>query len=337
MFHKSAGTENAYHSTHGIEAGVLLQFTKNQQSLLIPRIWEIKKRNTEVILSVRKLLFSFLKLSQLTFLFLFVSLMLTNSAQAGAWKERRDLKKMCKESYKECQKENSKKECYDEKRQCRIDNGVNFGADLKFLFGQAKDIITRALGKVDIKRGEDPTYGYYTQISVEAAYLKFAPGFTINHPNFQSYVTLPETTETKYLHFYVYDSDLQLDNYVTQLQTSPGRSFPRFFDGRVFESLTGVEYVTQSGKGYQFYFDSTHDIFGSFLPSKLVGEAIKGVNFVKNYFPYISALVPDVNSVPFNLKYQGVKIGRASLLSQKSFQYSSGVVVLFDHNVIRSL
>ncbi len=284
----------------------------------------------EVILGVRKFHFS------LFVLYIFTTVRISITAQASSWSERRDLKKMCKETYKECKKERARRECNGEKRDCRIENGVNFGADLKFLFGEAKDILSKVLGKVQIKRGEDPFYGFYTQISIEAAFFKFAPGFTVNHPEFQSYVTLPEATSDKYLHFYIYDTDLKLDNYVTQLQTSPGRSFPRFFDGRVFEFLTGVEFVSKSGRGYQFYFDSTHEIFGSFLPSKIVGEAIKGVNFVKNYFPYISALVPDVNTVPINLKYEGVKIGRASLLSQKSFQYSSGVVVLFDHNVIRT-
>jgi hypothetical protein len=45
-------------------------------------------------------------------------------------------------------------------------------------------------------------------------------------------------------------------------------------------------------------------------------------------------LLPDVTTIPFNLKYEGVKVGRASLIAQKSFENSSGVVVLFDHAVI---
>jgi hypothetical protein len=264
----------------------------------------------------------------------FTLLTLLPTAEAGKLAERRALKKQCKDEYTQCKKEGSRSECYQEKKACRRENGVSLGDDLKFFFTEAKEILNKTLGKVKIARGEDQENGYYTKITLEAAYLKFMPSLTVQHENFDSYVTIPDDSSNKHLEFYIYDSDLKLDNYVMQLQTTPGRKFPKFFDGRTFDFLTGVQFTAKNGKAYQFYFDSVHDVFGTFLPSKIVGEAIKTVNYVKNYLPYVGALLPDVTTIPFNLKYEGVKVGRASLIAQKSFENSSGVVVLFDHAVI---
>lgn len=278
---------------------------------------------------------SFLSLRNFyVFAFSFSFLLTINSAEAGKLAERRALKKQCKDGYNQCKEEKSKSACFQEKKDCRRENGVSIGDDVKFLLGEAKEILNKTLGKVKIAREEDAEFGYYTKISLEAAYLKFMPVLSVQHPDFQSYVSIAEDTKTKYLEFYIYDSDLKLDNYVVPLQTTPGRKFPRFFDGREFDFLTGVQYSAKNGKAYQFYFDSAHDVFGTFLPSKIVGEAIKSVNYVKSYIPYVGMLLPEVTTVPINLKYQGVKVGRASLIGQKSFENSAGIVVLFDHAII---
>jgi hypothetical protein len=273
-----------------------------------------------------------------TFSVLFFSLILFSaslSAYGGELADRIALKRMCKAQYKACKLEKPRKVCRAEKKQCRRDNGVAFGDDLKFIFGKAKKIIQTALGKVKIERGEDDEYGQYTKLTVEAAYLYFAPRIEYHPPQLQSYVLLPEQPGVKVVEFYVYDSDFGNGNFVQELQTSPGRQFPPFFDGRVFDVLTGVQLTTKKGKPYQFYMDLNNQVFGSFLPSKLVGRAIQALNFVKNYFPYIRDFVANVKYVPINLKYKSVKIGRATLLSQSNFENSAGFVVLFDHQVIK--
>ena len=60
------------------------------------------------------------------------------------------------------------------------------------------------------------------------------------------------------------------------------------------------------------------------------------LNELKNKSKWTSWL-PNLNSVPVNLKLEKEKVGRVSLLSADEHGNNSGIVVLFDHAQIKSI
>lgn len=266
---------------------------------------------------------------------LFVLLLSGFASEANA-QSRRELKRMCRDQYKQCRKENSRKQCRKEKRQCRKDNGVTFLDDIKNIKNKLNVFAQKVASHVEFTLGNDENKGEYievkvmTKLNVDMGDLSYYPA------NYDSYISFAEGNGTRDILIRVYTSDLEERGIGEELQTSPGRSFPKFIDGVRYESLYGEPLKVAKKEGYQVYFDGEKKIFGVFIPSGVVGQGISKLNELKNKTKWTSWL-PNINSVPVNLKLQKERVGRVSLLSNDEHGNNSGIVILFDHAQIKSI
>lgn len=270
-----------------------------------------------------------------SFLFLLATLSFAMPTQAHA-QSRKELKKMCREQFKQCKKSNSRKYCRKQKKQCRKDNKVTFKDDLKLFQEKLFNFAQKVAGTVELSLDTDENKGEYIEVKVHTK-LQVDMGDIAYYPNnYDSHVSFQDNGEYKDFVLRVYTSDLENHGVGEELQTSEGRSFPKFIDGVRYESLYGEEIKTKKSF-IQLYFDGEKQMFGLFIPSPFIGTSLSKVNEIKNKIPVIGQLLPNINSIPVNVKIQKEKVGRVSLLSADSEGNNSGVVLLFDHAAIKDV
>ena len=235
---------------------------------------------------------------------------------------RRDLKKMCKEIKKECRSEGgSRKECRQLWKECRSENGVTFKDDL--------NLVKRALAdSVHISKGEDELGDYY-QVQVRTKKLARFSEFSFSPNGIQSKIELVQTKGQQLINFTVYQHDIYQNINLTNLQTSQGRSFPRFYDGRIFDSLLGVSYQMPQGQKVHLYLDPVHSIFGLYIEGHIYGNAFNWVNNLKKSVKWLS-FIPDITHVPFAIKVRKEKAGRIYALAFDEAGENAGVLLLLD-------
>lgn len=262
---------------------------------------------------------------------LIIALSFFQFAHATDGMSRRDLKRMCKEQFKECKKDQSTRVCRKQKKQCRVDNKVTFKDDIKHFKQQILNFGKKAAGHVQIELEED-NIGEYITLRFISKKIKNIGDFTYIPRDMYSHVSIRQDEDGAKLEFKVYTKDLEKRGVGQELQTSVGRLFPKFIDGVKHESLWG-EVARIAGGDVQIYFDPDKKLFGAFIPSAEVGQFISWVNETKNSTKYLSWL-PDLNSIPVNIKLDKTKVGRVSVLSRDSNGVNSGIIILFDHSKI---
>ncbi|MFW5887925.1 MAG: hypothetical protein ACOCUH_03930 [Bacteriovoracia bacterium] len=268
------------------------------------------------------------KITTLLSLMLLVSFFVTSTAEAG-W--RREAKKMCRQEYRECRKEHSRRFCRQERRKCKRENHVSFKDDIRWIGNKLKGIVKTAVGYVDVKYGVHEEFGDYLRISIEGGAFKQLDNFFYSPEEINSYLEIvPGMDEKKKeLAFIVYLDDLENHDVAEQLQTSEGRSFPKFIDGIRHESVFGRKFFARGSQEHHFYLDPAKGLVGMFIPGELGGNVIQFFNDTKNKVK-LGQMIPNINSIPVNIKFKKQKVGRLSLLSDDDQGQRSGYVLLFD-------
>lgn len=264
---------------------------------------------------------------------LLFSMVLPSTANAQS---RKELKRMCREQFKECKKSNSGKVCRKQKKQCRIENGVTFKDDLKVFNDKLFNFAQKVAGTVEITLDQDQSNQEFIEVRVHTK-LNLDVGDIAYYPNnYKSNISFSSNDEYKDVVLKVYTADLERHGVGEELQTSEGRSFPKFIDGVKYETLYGEEIKTKSSF-VQLYFDAEKKMFGLYIPTPFVGQSISKLNELKSKIPVVGKIIPNINSIPVNIKLQKEKVGRISLLSNDEQGTNSGVVVLFDHQAIKDV
>ncbi len=267
-------------------------------------------------------------------LFSFVLSSTYGEAYAGT-PSRRELKQACKSDFDGCKSAGTKaSECRKEKRDCRKENGVTFVDDLIYAKTQVQVLIRKVLENVTLELGEDPDLGEYIELDVQSGKLNGLSDFDFVPGQLKSSVGIGHVNGKAEVRIRVYTYDMEHSTGASELQTSPGRKFPRFLGGRVFDSLFGYAFAVGGTSGYQFYIDPKEKVIGVTIPSGAVGQLLSEVNSLKNQIKYVKDIVPNFNSIPLPVTYNKHKVGRISLLSSDSNGKNSGVVILFDHTAL---
>ncbi len=256
--------------------------------------------------------------------------------------ERRDLKKMCKNEYKVCRKGESRKVCRVQLKQCRVDNGVAFKDDLKWFGAKVKDFVKKAAGVIDVKYGVTEDVGEYLKVSFKSENFSRVNDFYFQPEGLRSSIEiLPDAEGVKDLAFRVYLNDLEDNSLAMPLQTTEGRSFPKFIDGIRYESLFGVPFQVAGKENFQFYLDPAKKMVGVFMPAPLSGKMIQFFNDTKNKIKIkeleLGKMIPDINSIPANIKVRGVKVGRFYFLAKDENGENSGVMLLFGIDELKAI
>ncbi len=261
---------------------------------------------------------------------LLIVLMLGSLSTEVKAQSRRELKRMCRQEFRLCKESNSRKFCRAEKRQCRKENGVTLKDDLIHVKNKVVAAAKQLTDHVEVFLQEDLN-GEAVLVRIKLKGVK----------NLQDIEFSPKDTLSKIKGYYLdslylidillYTKDFEKGGFGVPLQTTEGRRFPRFLYGQYFNELTGK----QLNKGHQFYLDHKHGIFGVFVKSKGVGNAMEKINDLKHLAPKIAPFIPEINSIPINVKVHKEKVGRISILSNDEGGENSGVVVLFDHSLLK--
>jgi hypothetical protein len=271
--------------------------------------------------------------ASLLFLLAITTMVMPQHANAQS---RRELKKMCRQQFKVCKKSNSRKFCRKQKKQCRIDNGVSFKQNLEYFKGKLFNLTQKVVGAVEFTLDSDDFRGEFIEVTIHTK-MKLNMGDLAYFPNnFDSYIAFLNNGEMKDFVLRVYTSDLEERGIGEELQTSVGRSYPKFIDGIKYETIYGEE-IQGKNNSFQLYFDAEKKLFGFFIPSPFVGDGITKLNELKAKIPYIGSAIPNINSIPLNIKIQKEKVGRFSLLSADAEGKNSGLILLFDHAKLKEV
>lgn len=257
-----------------------------------------------------------------------------STAYAGS-PTRRELKEACADDFDGCKAAGTKaSQCRKDKRDCRKENGVRFIDDLILAKTKVQVVIRKVLENVTLELGEDAELGEYIELDVQSGKLNGLSDFEFVPGQLKSSVGIGHANGKAEVRIRVYTYDMEHSTGASELQTSPGRRFPRFLGGRTFESLFGYAFGVAGTPGYQFYIDPKEKIIGVTVPSGAVGQLLNEVNSLKNQIKYVKDIIPNFNSIPLPVVYNKHGVGRISLLSSDSTGKGSGVVILFDHTAL---
>lgn len=238
---------------------------------------------------------------------------------------RKELRQICREAFKKCKETNSRKECRRERRACRKEYGVTFWDDIKNIFRKDNE-------KVQFVLARDGN-GEFIQVRVQIDAPADLDDFQFNYPNVASNISIGSEGSKLNIDLSVYASDFGNNIFGHQMQTSQGRSFPKFIDGQRYTSLRG-DYLFN---GHQFYIDEQTNIFGIFIVSRLVGHGMDWLNDIKYKLGKFGGLIPHINSIPVGLKAKGHIVGRFYTLSPDNEGGNPGILVLFDYKKLSSV
>lgn len=268
-----------------------------------------------------------------------MSLTIAHGAQAADSPYKAALKQ-CKTEFKTCKKsEVQKKVCRKEFRKCKDDNDVQFKDRLR----RFKEKLSAAI-EIEIKK--DAELGEYMHLNVLSKALKKVPTFKQAISGMDSFVAVEQRDETKVFNLTIYNNDLGT-HAGEKLQITEGRQFPKFINGQKYDDLFGKKFKVGNIENFQAYYDVDHNVAGAFMPAKVAGSLINvlntakdaTINWIKGYLG-LGALpvgIEDINSIPVNLKVEGQKVGRISILSEDKNGKNSGVVILVDLEKAREL
>jgi hypothetical protein len=254
----------------------------------------------------------------------------SHPAQAAS---RKELKQMCRQEFRECKKDNNNAYCRKIKKECRVENKVTFKDDLIYAQEQILKVGKKIADHVQMDLSQDDLGEFITIRFISKKVGDFGDITYIPNGMYSHVVIYNDGKEQK-IEFKIYTKDMEQRNIGEELQTSEGRLFPKFINGVKFESLWGQEI---GAKNFQVYFDPEKKIVGMFIPSQVAGKLMNWLNQVKNSIKYVKDVIPNINSIPVNIKLEKEKVGRVSILSEDKNQTNAGLVILFDHAKISSI
>jgi hypothetical protein len=247
---------------------------------------------------------------------------------------RKDLKRLCKEQQQICKKENKNKTCRKIKKECRIQNKVTLKDDIKHVKEQILNLGNQVARNVEMELSHDNT-GEYILIRFITKRLGRINDMTYIPHGMHSHIAIINHIENQHVEFKIYTHDLESNQVGEYLQTSPGRIFPKFINGKRYQQLFGQQFSFAGVDNYQIYFDPKNKVFGMFIPQDLSGSFIDWLNNLKEQLGQIGTILPNINSIPVNIKLNKQKVGRVSMLAYDQNQLNAGIVILLDHSEVK--
>ena len=132
---------------------------------------------------------------------------------------------------------------------------------------------------------------------------------------------------------HIYKNDIYENVDAFPLQTSRGRHYPKFYDGRVFESVIGLPFIVGKNKMAHFYLDPENHVFGFYIEGDVSGNVFRWLNNLKNRVKWLR-WIPDLNHVPFNVKVEKEKVGRMYALGYDDNGKNAGFLLLLDEEAL---
>jgi hypothetical protein len=201
---------------------------------------------------------------------------------------------------------------------------------IKELRKQRKELHSLVKGgkKVSYELGEDEN-GEWVRLFITGKIINKVGDFKldVSEKGIYSNVGVVTVGDHKELQLQIYTSDLEGFTPGQDLQTSPGREFPRFFGTR-HQTLWGVPFKQNK---YHMYLDAGTGIFGVYANIDGVGNLINKVNDFKNKIPVIQDIIPNINSLPVPLKIKKKKVITIYALAHDANNERGGLVLLVDH------
>ena len=247
---------------------------------------------------------------------------------------RSELKKICRQQQKICKQNHNNKTCRQIKKECRIDNKVALKDDIKYFKEKILDLGNQVAKNIQIELSTDH-HGEYIILRFITKRLGQINDLTYIPNGMNSHIAIINQVQSQHIEFKVYTKDLEQNQIGEYLQTSQGRTFPKFINGKRYQTLFGERFSFAGIDNYQVYLDPKEKIIGLFIPQNLSGGFINWLNKLKNQLGQIGQALPDINSVPLNIKLNKKKVGRVSVLAYDQNQANSGLVILLDHNLIK--
>jgi len=264
---------------------------------------------------------------------LIISMMLSFALNTYA-NTRSELKKFCRQQQKICKQNHNNKTCRQIKKECRIDNKVALKDDIKYFKEKILDLGNQVAKNIQIELSTDH-HGEYIILRFITKRLGQINDLTYIPNGMNSHIAIINQVQSQHIEFKVYTKDLEQNQIGEYLQTSQGRTFPKFINGKRYQTLFGERFSFAGIDNYQVYLDPKEKIIGLFIPQNLSGGFINWLNKLKNQLGQIGQALPDINSVPLNIKLNKKKVGRVSVLAYDQNQANSGLVILLDHNLIK--
>ncbi len=243
---------------------------------------------------------------------------------------RRELKKMCRQQFRECKKEHSQKYCGQLKRECRRENELSFADDLELVKNKVLDWVQHCISNVEVKYGDHEEHGEYLRFVIEGNKISNMNDFYYSPVDYNSYLEVLDRdfNGEKEIYVVLFYSELEQHELTGPLQTTDGRLFPRFINGIKYPYIYGLPFQI-SGQTYHFYIDMEQNLVGLFVPNEVAGGFITFLNDIKNR-TLLGRMIPNINSIPVTIRKDSEPIGRLSVLSDDYSGENSGYVVLFD-------
>ncbi|MBL7663843.1 MAG: hypothetical protein JNM93_01830 [Bacteriovoracaceae bacterium] len=194
------------------------------------------------------------------------------------------------------------------------------------------ELVSGSAKKVSYELGND-SIGEYVRVSFKGKLVDKLDVFSEQPGGIDSTIAVTADGDTKTLSLTIYTTDLEKWTPGENLQTSEGRSFPKFLDGESFDYLWGFN--IKDGKA-QFYLDPGYKVVGIYFNLNTVGNLISKVNAFKNKIPVLKDIIGDINSIPYAIKIKKQKVARIYALANDTNGTNSGFLLLIDHDKLKA-